>query len=102
MLNEIVTRLDRLARQHVLDAQGLSYPEFLVAMAVDELNEPTQVEVGDFLDMSKSLVSQRVADPDGARLIASAPGSRKPQAGAAGVDGERAARAGDDLPAARR
>ena len=61
LLHEIVGRLDRIARKQVLDARGVSYPEFLVAMAVRELNEPTHGEVGDFLDMSKSLVSQRVA-----------------------------------------
>ncbi len=61
LLHEIVARLDRLARQRVLDARGVSYPEFLVAMAVREMSEPTQGEVGDLVDMSKSLVSQRVA-----------------------------------------
>ncbi len=61
LLHEIVARLDRLARQRVLDARGVSYPEFLVAMAVREMSEPTQGEVGDLIDMSKSLVSQRVA-----------------------------------------
>ena len=61
LLHEIVTRLDRLARKRVLDARGVSYPEFLVAMAVREMSEPTQREVGDLLDMSKSLLSQRVS-----------------------------------------
>ena len=60
LLHEIVTRLDRLARLRVLDANGLTYAEFLVAMAVSELGEPAQGEVGELLDMSKSLVSQRV------------------------------------------
>ncbi len=60
LLHEIVARLDRLARKRVLDAKGVSYPEFLVAMAVRELARPTHGEVGDLLDMSKSLVSQRV------------------------------------------
>ncbi len=45
----------------MLDARGVSYPEFLVAMAVRELPEPTHGEVGELLDMSKSLVSQRVS-----------------------------------------
>ena len=61
LLHEIVARLDRLARKRVLDAIGLSYAEFLVAMAVNEMERPTQGEVGELLDMSKSLVSQRVA-----------------------------------------
>ena len=60
LLHEIVARLDRLARKRVLDASGLSYAEFLLAMAVHELERPTQGEVGELLDMSKSLVSQRV------------------------------------------
>lgn len=61
LLHELVTRLDRLARKHVLDPRGVTYPEFLVAMMVREMSEPTQGEVCDRLDMSKSLVSQRVA-----------------------------------------
>jgi DNA-binding MarR family transcriptional regulator len=61
LLHEIVARLDRLARKRVLDATGLSYAEFLVAMAVNETEQPTQGEVGELLDMSKSLVSQRVS-----------------------------------------
>ena len=60
LLHEIVVRLDRLARKRVLDAVGLSYAEFVLAMAVNELEQPTQAEVGALLDMSKSLVSQRV------------------------------------------
>jgi DNA-binding MarR family transcriptional regulator len=61
LLHEIVARLDRLARKHVLDAIGLSYSEFVLAMAVNEMERPTQAEVGELLDMSKSLVSQRVS-----------------------------------------
>ena len=61
LLHEIVARLDRMARKRVLDPRGLSYAEFLVAMAVNEMAQPTQGEVGELLDMSKSLVSQRVA-----------------------------------------
>jgi DNA-binding MarR family transcriptional regulator len=60
LLHEIVARLDRLARRRVLDAAGLSYAEFVLAMAVNEMERPTQAEVGELLDMSKSLVSQRV------------------------------------------
>ena len=61
LLHEIVTRLDRLARTRVLDANGFTYAEFLVAMAANEMAQPTQDEVGELLDMSKSLVSQRVS-----------------------------------------
>ena len=61
LLHEIVTRLDRLARERVLEASGITYAEFLVAMAVNEMEQPTQAEVGELLDMSKSLVSQRVS-----------------------------------------
>ena len=60
LLHEIVARLDRLARKRVLDTVGLSYGEFVLAMAVNEMERPTQAEVGELLDMSKSLVSQRV------------------------------------------
>ena len=60
LLHEIVARFDRLASRHVLEAKGISYPEFLVAMAVREMSQPTHGEVGKLLDMSKSLVSQRV------------------------------------------
>ena len=61
LLHEIVARLDRLARKRVLEAAGLSYAEFVLAMAVNELERPSQAEVGELLDMSKSLVSQRVS-----------------------------------------
>ena len=61
LLHEIVTRLDRMARTRVLDPRGFTYAEFLVAMAVNEMAQPTHGEVGELLDMSKSLVSQRVA-----------------------------------------
>ena len=61
LLHEIVTRLDRMARSRVLDRRGFTYAEFLVAMAVNEMAQPTHGEVGELLDMSKSLVSQRVA-----------------------------------------
>ncbi len=60
VLHEVVARLDRWAHKHVLYERGLSYGEFLVAMAVREMEQPTHGEVGDMLDMSKSLVSQRV------------------------------------------
>ena len=77
LLHEIVARLDRIARRHVLHAKGISYPEFLVAMAVREMAQPTHGEVGELLDMSKSLVSQRVGRLVGQRLDRAAPRSRK-------------------------
>ncbi len=61
LMHEIVGRLDRWAQKHVLDARGLSYGEFLIAVAVREMEQPTHGEVGERLDMSKSLVSQRVS-----------------------------------------
>lgn len=60
-LHEAVIRLDRLAKKLVLEPRGVSYPEFLVMMAVRELGRPTQDEAARFLDLSKSLVSQRVS-----------------------------------------
>jgi len=61
LLHEITIRLDRLARLRILAPAGVTYPEFLVLMAARELSAPTQEEVSAFLDMSKSLVSQRVS-----------------------------------------
>ncbi len=61
LLHEITTRLDRIARQRILGPAGITYPEFLLLMAARELPSPTQDDVGAFLDMSKSLVSQRVS-----------------------------------------
>jgi DNA-binding MarR family transcriptional regulator len=61
LLHEIVARLNRLAQKRVLEPEGVSYAEFLVALAVQELGEPTQSEVCDWAEMSKSVVSQRVA-----------------------------------------
>ncbi len=61
MLHEIVALLDGLARKRVLGPRGLSYSEFLIAMTAGELDAPTQSDVGAMLDMSKSLISQRVA-----------------------------------------
>jgi MarR family transcriptional regulator, organic hydroperoxide resistance regulator len=69
LLHEVVARLDRLARRRVLDENGLTYAEFLLAMAVNELERPTQADVGELLDMSKSLVSQRVGDLLAKRFI---------------------------------
>ena len=61
LLHEITTRLDRIARLRILGPSGITYPEFLVLMAARELPAPTQEEVCAFVDMSKSLVSQRVS-----------------------------------------
>ncbi len=61
LLHEIVALLDGLARKRVLEPLGLTYAEFLVAMSALEFDAPTQSEVGFRLEMSKSLVSQRVA-----------------------------------------
>jgi MarR family transcriptional regulator, organic hydroperoxide resistance regulator len=60
LLHEVTTRLDRIARQRFLDPEGITYPEFLVLMAVREAGSPTQDDVAVFVDMSTSLVSQRV------------------------------------------
>ena len=81
LLHEIVIRLDRLARTTILDPEGITYPEFLVLTAARELPSSTQDGVAEYLDMSKSLVSQRVsslmlkglalqqADPESRRKI---------------------------------
>lgn len=61
LLHEITTRLDRIARLRILAPAGITYPEFLLLMAARELPAPTQEDVSAFLDMSKSLVSQRVS-----------------------------------------
>jgi len=61
LIHEIVIRLDRIARSEILDPLGISYPEFLVMMAVRELDRPTQDAAGSHVDLSSSLVSQRVS-----------------------------------------
>ena len=61
LLHEITTRLDRIARDRFLAPAGVTYPEFLILMSAHELPSPTQEEVSAFVDMSKSLVSQRVS-----------------------------------------
>lgn len=61
LLHEITTRLDRIAHRAILDPAGITYPEFLVLMATRESTTPTQDEVGASMDMSRSLVSQRVS-----------------------------------------
>jgi DNA-binding MarR family transcriptional regulator len=60
LLHEITMRLDRIARRRFLDPAGITYPEFLVLMCVRELGSPTQDDVSSYVDMSTSLVSQRV------------------------------------------
>lgn len=69
MMHEMVILLDRLARVRVLDRHGVTYPEFLVALAIDELGRPSQNDVGKMLDLGKSLVSQRVSALLGKGLI---------------------------------
>lgn len=61
LLHQLVIHLDRLARVRILDPAGVTYPEFLVLLTVRELGGPTQDEAAASLDMSKSLVSQRVS-----------------------------------------
>jgi len=61
LLHEIVICLDQIARKQILDPETLTYPEFLVLMSSRELSAPTQDEVSGCLNMSKSLVSQRVS-----------------------------------------
>ncbi len=61
LLHEIVIRLDRLARQTILEERGVTYQEFLVMMSARELPTPTQDDVAQYLDISRSSVSQRVS-----------------------------------------
>ena len=60
-LHEIVIRLDGYAQARLLPPLGITYPEFLVLMAVEETGRATHGEVAAMLEMSKSLVSQRVS-----------------------------------------
>ena len=69
LLHEIVTRLDRLARQTILEDRGITYQEFLVMMSTRELPSPTQDEVAQYLDISRSSVSQRVSSLLGKQLV---------------------------------
>jgi DNA-binding MarR family transcriptional regulator len=73
LLHEIVVRFDRIARIRILGPRRVTYPEFLLLMATRELAAPTQDEVAYFLDMSKSLVSQRVASLLKKKLIVQTP-----------------------------
>jgi len=61
LLHEIVIALDQIARVRILEPEGMTYPEFLVLMAAREFSAPTQEEVSGYLNMSASLVSQRVS-----------------------------------------
>ena len=60
-LHEIVIRLDGYAQARLLPPLGITYPEFLVLMAVEETARATHGDVAAMLEMSKSLVSQRVS-----------------------------------------
>ena len=60
-LHEIVIRLDGYAQARLLPPLGITYPEFLVLMAVEETGRATHSDVAAMLEMSKSLVSQRVS-----------------------------------------
>lgn len=60
LLHQAVVLLDRRAQALLADV-GISYPEFLVAMAVRNQQNPSQNDVAGWLGLSKSIVSQRVA-----------------------------------------
>jgi DNA-binding MarR family transcriptional regulator len=66
-LHEICIRLDGYAQARLLPPLGITYPEFLVLMAVEETahvthsDMATHSDVAAMLEMSKSLVSQRVS-----------------------------------------
>jgi DNA-binding MarR family transcriptional regulator len=68
-LHEIVIRLDGYAQSRLLPPLGLTYPEFLVMMAVNEGASSTHGEVAAMLAMSKSLISQRVKALEGKKLL---------------------------------
>ncbi len=78
-LNEIVILLDRFARLVLLAPYKITFNEFLVMMVARERSRPSQTEVVESLDTSKSLVSQRVRSLVGKGLIAQTydPGSRR-------------------------
>ena len=85
---------------------GLSYAEFVLAMAVNEMERPTQAEVGELLDMSKSLVSQRVSGLLAKGFLVQRRERRESPAGAARSDrrpgGRRWRRSTSSSPATRR
>lgn len=61
LLHELVIRMDRIARRTVLKNEDLTYAEFLILLAVAEVELPIQEALGEHLDLSRSQVSQRVA-----------------------------------------
>jgi DNA-binding MarR family transcriptional regulator len=68
-LHEVVIRLDAYAQRELLSPMGLTYPEFLVLMAVGEgAPAPHQVVAGR-IGASKSLVSQRVKTLEAKRML---------------------------------
>ena len=60
LLHKLVIHLDQFAREQILKEEGITYAEFLVLMAVAEVEFPVQDSLCRYLDQSKSLVSQRI------------------------------------------
>ncbi|MEI8095701.1 MAG: MarR family winged helix-turn-helix transcriptional regulator [Spirochaetales bacterium] len=60
LLHKLVIHLDQFARNEVLRNEGITYSEFLVLMAVAEVEVPVHDNVCRYLDQSKSLVSQKI------------------------------------------
>ena len=61
LLHKLVIRIDQYARDHVLGNAGITYAEFLVLMAAADVAVPVQENLCQYLDQSKSLISQRIA-----------------------------------------
>ena len=68
-LHELVVRLDGYAQRMLLAPMGLTYPEFLVLMAIGEGKPAPHQEVAGRIGASKSLVSQRVKALEKKRLV---------------------------------
>jgi MarR family transcriptional regulator, organic hydroperoxide resistance regulator len=68
-LHELVIRLDAYAQRVLLSPIGLTYPEFLVLMAVGEGTPATHQVVAGRIGASKSLVSQRVKTLEGKGML---------------------------------
>lgn len=60
LMHSLVIGLDRIARESLLEPFKVTFNEFLVLMAVREMSSPVHQDVARYLDISKSLVSQRV------------------------------------------
>jgi DNA-binding MarR family transcriptional regulator len=60
LLHKLVIQLDQYARERVLVQHGITYAEFLVLMAAAEVEIPVHDNLCNYLDQSKSLVSQRI------------------------------------------